>query len=98
MLVLWNACRGVAPGEDAGWARARVEQLATCEGIAAIALHPVIGAGSREQPPCSWCLELRVADDRSPGELIRLRPWRDFLGDLRLLGMHPRVLAIAGEL
>jgi hypothetical protein len=98
MLVLWNACRGVDAGQDASWAEARTEPLAACDGVAALALHPVGTAGVQHSPPCSWCLELRLADDHTPRDLIRAPPWREFLGDLRLLGMHPRVLTIEEEL
>ena len=35
---------------------------------------------------------------QEPSEVVRDRPFAELLGDLQLLGMHPRVLAIDGEL
>jgi hypothetical protein len=48
--------------------------------------------------PFGLCLEIRLAEDQSAGELVRGRPFAEFLDDLRLLGMHPRVLALELEL
>jgi hypothetical protein len=48
--------------------------------------------------PCSWCLELRLAEGHEPSEVIGAEAFAEFLGSMRLLGMHPRVLAIDGEL
>jgi hypothetical protein len=98
VLVLWSACRGVEAGQDASWAEAQLAKLAGGDGIAAIALHAVGEASTQHTPPGSWCLELRLAEGYSPRQLIRARPWREFLGDLRLLGMQPRVMTIEKEL
>jgi hypothetical protein len=98
ILVLWNAGRGVAPGEDESWARSQTDLLRSCRGVAAMALHPVLSAAVLHPQPCSWCLELRLSPDAAPNEVVRDRPFAEFLGDLRLLGMRPRVLAIEGEL
>jgi hypothetical protein len=98
ILVLWNAGRGVAPGDDESWARNQTDALRACSGITAMALHPVASAAVLHPQPCSWCLELRLAPESAPNEVVRDRPFAEFLGDLRLLGMHPRVLAIEGEL
>jgi hypothetical protein len=63
-----------------------------------MALHPVTSAAARHPQPCSWCLELRLVPGQQPSEVVRARPFAELLGDLQLLGMHPRVLAIDGEL
>jgi hypothetical protein len=98
ILVLWSAGRGVAPGEDEGWARNQTEALRACQGVTAMALHPVASAAALHPQPASWCLELRLAPEYSPNEVVRDRPFAEFRGDLRLLGMRPSVLAIDGEL
>jgi hypothetical protein len=95
ILVLWNAKRG---SDDESWARSQTDALRACSGITAMALHPVSTAAVLHPQPCSWCLELRLAPETAPNEVVRDRPFAEFLGDLRLLGMHPRVLAIEGEL
>jgi hypothetical protein len=98
VLVLWNTVRGLGPGEDECWARSEVAKLRAYEGIAAMALHPVTSAAVRHPRPYSWCLELRVAEGHTASELVRARACAEFLGDLRLLGMPPSVIAIEGEL
>jgi hypothetical protein len=98
ILVLWNAGRGVAPGEDEGWARSHVGPIGSCPGVAALALHPVISAAVRHPQPCSWCLEVRLAPDHEPSEVVRAGAFAELLGDMQLLGMRPRVLAIDAEL
>ena len=98
ILVLWNANRGIAAGEDAGWARGQAELIRECHGVAAIALHPVASAALAHPKSCNWCLELRLAPGHAPSDVVRAAPFAEFLGDLRLMGMQPRVLAIEAEL
>ena len=98
ILVLWNPRRGVAPGDDADWAHAQVESLKECAGIAAIALHPTATAAARDPTPRGWCLEVRLAEGHPAHEVVRLRQFSDFLGRLRMFGMHPSVLAIEGRI
>jgi hypothetical protein len=98
ILVLWSAGRGVAPGEDAGWARSQAQRVSACHGVAAMALHPVTSAAVRHPKPCSWCLELRLAPGHEPSDVVRAAPFAEFLGDMRLMGMRPSVLAIEEEL
>ena len=97
-MVLWNRIGGLKSGDDECWARAEVAKLQAHDGIAALALHPVATAAIRHPPPCGWCLEIRIAEGHTANELVRSRPCAEFLDDLRLLGMQPRVLAIEGEL
>jgi hypothetical protein len=97
LLVLWNAARGVEPGADAGWARDQTDQLRRCDGIVALELHPVLSAAVRHPRPCSWCLELWLETGRSPRDVVANGTFAEFLADLRLLGMHPSVLAIEGD-
>ena len=98
VLVLWNRVGGLKPGEDESWARAEVAKLEGHDGIAALVLQPVTTAAIRHASPLGWCLEIRLAEGQSASELVRGRPFAEFLDDLRLLGMHPRVLALELEL
>jgi hypothetical protein len=98
ILVLWNAGPGVAPGEDKSWARDQAQRVGACRAVAALALHPVASAMVPHPEPCGWCLELRLAEGHEPCEVIGAGAFSEFLGNMRLLGIHPRVLAIDGEL
>jgi hypothetical protein len=98
ILVLWNAARGVAPGEDTSWACDQAQRVGACPGVAAFALHPVKSAAVPHPKPSGWCLELRIAQGHEPSEVIGAGAFAEFLGDMRLLGMRPQLLAIHGEL
>ena len=63
-----------------------------------MALHPVASAAMLHPQPCSWCLELRVEPGHAPRDLVRDSAFAELLGDLKLLGMRPQVLAIEGEI
>jgi hypothetical protein len=98
ILVLWNPGRGVTVKDDEAWARAHVQPIGTCHGVAAMALHPVKSAAARHPQTYGWCLELRLAPGHEPRDVVRAAPFAEFIGDMRLLGMRPSVLAIDGEL
>jgi hypothetical protein len=98
ILVLWNAARGMTPGEDEGWASDQAQRVGACPGVVAVALHPVASAAVPQAKPSSWCLELRLAKGYEATEVIGAEEFAGFLGDMRLLGMHAQVLAIGGEL
>jgi hypothetical protein len=98
ILVLWNPARGLTVEDDEAWVRAHVESVGACDGVVAMALHPVKSAAVRHPQPYGWCLELRLDPGHEPRNVVRAAPFAEFLGDMRLLGMRPSVLAIDGEL
>jgi hypothetical protein len=98
ILVLWNAARGVVPGQDRSLARDQARRVAACPGVAALGLHPMTSAAVPDSKPCGWCLELRLAQGHEPSEVIGAAVFVEFIGDMRVLGMRPQLLAIDGEL
>ena len=92
ILVLWNACRGVSPDEDARWVREESAKLTSCEGVRAMRLHQVESAALRHPRHWDWCLELAV--DESANAVVRAPGCAEFLSDLRLLGTKPAVLVL----
>jgi hypothetical protein len=92
ILVLWNACRGVSPDEDARWVREESAKLTSCEGVRAMRLHQVESAALRHPRHWDWCLELAIDDP--PNAVVRTPPCSEFLADLRLLGAKPSVLVL----
>ena len=93
--MLWNACRGVSPDEDARWVREESAKLTSCEGVRALRLHQVESAALRHPRHWDWCLELAV--DGSANAVVRGPVCAEFLADLRLLGTKPSVLVLPGE-
>ena len=92
VLVLWNACRGVSPDEDARWVEQESAKLMSCDGVRALRLHQVQSAALRHPRHWDWCLELAV--DEPPNAVVRAPVCAEFLADLRLLGTKPSVLVL----
>jgi hypothetical protein len=97
IVVLWNACHGIPADEDARWVREETAKLATCNGVARLAVHQVASAALRYPRGWDWCLELELADREAPNAFVRRAPCSEFLADLRLLGTRPTVFVLAGE-
>jgi hypothetical protein len=56
-------------------------------------LTRIASASVRHGSEWSWLLELEVADPVD--QFVKRRPCADWLGDMRLLGMQPRVMVAA---
>jgi hypothetical protein len=97
IVVLWNACHGISADEDARWVRDETAKLATCNGIARLAVHQIQSAALRHPRGWDWCLELELADRQAPNAFVRRAPCSEFLADLRLLGTRPTVFVLPGE-
>ena len=93
VLVLWNACRGASPEEDARWVKEESAKLRQCEDVLDVALHQVESASLRHPRQWEWCLELRVPDSAA-NAVVRHPTCAEFLSDLRLLGTRPSVLVL----
>jgi hypothetical protein len=97
IVVLWNACRGISADEDARWVREETAKLATCNGVARVAVQQVESAALRHPRAFDWCLELELADQEPPNAVVRRPPCSEFLVDLRLLGTRPTVFVLSRE-
>ena len=92
IVVLWNACRGTSREEDARWVEEEAACLRSCGGVRAATLQPVRSASPCYPRPWDWCLELEL---EAPPQAVLADPLcACFLGDLRLLGTRPTVLAL----
>ena len=94
IIVLWNACRGISPAEDADWVASETEKLRAVDGIADVRLSQVQSAALRHPRAWDWYLELELSNARTPNAVVRAPVVGEFLSDLRLLGTRPTVLAI----
>jgi hypothetical protein len=93
LLVLWSRPRHVSSEEAERWARAEILQLLRADDVRSAQLTRIASASVRHGSEWSWLLELEVADPVD--QFVKRRPCADWLGDMRLLGMQPRVMVAA---
>ncbi len=74
------------------WASAELRRLLAAEGIDTAWLTPLCGASMRFGTSCDWLLELDLAADRDAETCLESPPWREWLGDLRLLNLRPAAM------
>jgi hypothetical protein len=93
LLVLW--CRPYhLTGEEAErWARGEVRALLAGEAVRSAELTRLESASPRHTCDWSWLLELEI--DVPVREWVEHGVCAEWLGDLRLLGMHPAVMVAA---
>lgn len=97
LLVLWSLPQHLAEREAEAWIGAEVDRLLARDGIARARLTRLRGASPGCRQAADWLLELELGP-----ELLARRDdsaWREWLADLRLLGMRPAaMLADEGRL
>jgi hypothetical protein len=92
LLVLWSRPHHLTAEEAERWARAEVRALLGDPGIRSATLTRLASASARHGADWDWLLELDIdAPDR-----VERGPCAEWLGDLRLLGMKPSVVLVAG--
>ena len=93
MLVLWSRPRHVTSEEAERWAQAEIRALLRADDVRSAQLTRLEGASVRHGSDWSWLLELEVAGPVP--QFVKRSPCADWLGDMRLLGMQPRVMVAA---
>jgi hypothetical protein len=93
LLVLWSRPRHVTSEEAERWARAEIGALLRSDDVRSAELTRLESASARHGADWSWLLELEVAGPVP--RFVTDGPCADWLGDMRLLGMQPRVMVAA---
>jgi hypothetical protein len=97
LVVLWTRPDHLTRQEADAWVRAATEALDAAPGISSAGVSELHSA-AREHPALwHWILELDVVDQASVARTLRHGPVADWMRDLRLLGMRPTVLLVAGD-
>jgi hypothetical protein len=96
LLVLWSRPRHVTSEEAERWARAEIRALLRADDVHSAQLTRMASPSARHGADWSWLLELEVAGPVP--QFVKRRPCADWLGDMRLLGMQPRVMMDAESL
>jgi hypothetical protein len=83
--------------EATGWMREQAEQLASAGGVNRVQLIRLRTPALQGGADCEWLIEMHCRGREEAARAARDRACRDLIGDLRLLGMHPRLLIADGS-
>ena len=97
LLVLWTRPDHLTRVEADAWVRSGVAVLETATGVEGARVEEVLPAAFEHPALWHWLLELDVVDHASVARTLRRGPVADWVRDLRLLGMRPTVLLVAGD-
>jgi hypothetical protein len=95
--VLWTRPDHLTRQEADAWVRTEVAALDTAPGISSARISELQSAAVEHPALWHWILELEVVDEASAARTLRHGPVADWVRDLRLLGMRPTVLLVAGD-
>ena len=92
LLIFWTGPRHLKGEEAEEWARSEARRLLEIDGIRSAELtrlgSPSAGYGADH----NWLLEVKLAPDADAREFVEHELWRTWLGELRLLRLHPKVM------
>jgi hypothetical protein len=97
VVVLWTRPDHLTRQEADAWVRAEAAGLAAASGITSARVAELHSAAIEHPALFHWLLELDVVDHASVARALRHGPVADWIRDLRLLGMRPAVLLVAGD-
>jgi hypothetical protein len=88
----------LSEAQAGGWMREQAAQLAGATAVDRVQLIRLQDPGAHGGGDCDWLIEMHCQSGEAAVSAARDQVCRDLVADLRLLGMHPRlVLADGGE-
>jgi hypothetical protein len=97
LLVFWSRPQHLTSEEAERWASADLRTLIAASAIERARLTRLASASGRHSQPCDWMLELELPAGTDVAACIDSSDWKDWLGDLRLLGMRPVAMVADGS-
>jgi hypothetical protein len=98
LLIFWTHPSHLSIAEADAWARAELRKVTCLAAVDRAELTRLRTASASFGCPHDWMLELELADGAEPADWVNAPVCAEWLGDLRLLGMHPAVIAVdSGE-
>jgi hypothetical protein len=94
-LVCWTRPYHLSEAEAHAWASAELTRLLAASGHGPARLSTLRGASPRYHGPWEWLLELDLTAEHGAVPDIESAAWREWLGDLRLLGVRPVAMVAA---
>jgi len=94
VLIFWTQPHHLSTEEADAWARDELRKVAGLAAVERAELTQLQTASERLGRPHDWMLELHLAPGVEPSECVDAQPCAEWIGDLRLLGMRPVVVAV----
>jgi hypothetical protein len=97
LLVFWTRPYHLTRVEADAWVRSEVSLLEGAAGVEHARVDELHPASVEHPAPWHWMLEIHIADGATVARCVHRGPLADWLRDLRLLGMRPTVVVVAGD-
>jgi hypothetical protein len=94
VLIFWTHPPHLSVAEADAWARGELRKVTDLEAVDRADLTRLRTACERFGCPHDWMLELHLTPDADPSDCVNSRVCAEWLGDMRLLGMRPAVVAL----
>jgi hypothetical protein len=78
--------------EADGWMRSQAGAIAQVEPVTRVEVSTLRSAGGGSSGSGDWMIEIHCDGAEGAGRAARAEALRDLVGDLRLLGMQPRLV------
>jgi len=98
ILIFWTHPHHLSAEDADAWARGELRKVTGLAAVERAELTQLRTASERFGRPHDWMLELHLAPGVEPSECVDAQPCAEWLGDLRLLGMRPVVVAVDSSL
>jgi class 3 adenylate cyclase len=90
VLMTWNRPYHLSDSEAAAWILSEARRLRELAGVERVTLTRV-AATERHARPWDWVCELHLRAGVDAGECVNDAAFGEWVRDLHLLGMHPKV-------
>jgi hypothetical protein len=94
VLIFWTHPPHMSAAEADAWARAELHKVAGLAEVERAELLRLRTPSERLGRPHDWMLELHLASGVEAADVVATQVCAEWLGDLRLLGMKPAVVAV----
>jgi len=82
--------------EADGWMRGQAASLSDAPGVAGVELSRLKSPSARAGASWDWLIEMHLEHPEDAAGAVRDAVCQDLVADLRLLGMHPRLVLADG--
>jgi hypothetical protein len=97
LLIFWTHPSHLSIAEADAWARTELRKVTGLAAVDRAELTRVRSTSANFGCPHDWMLELHLADGAQAADCVETPVCAEWLGDLRLLGMRPAVVAVDGR-
>ena len=97
LLIFWTHPSHLSVAEADAWARTELRKVTGLAAVDRAELRRLRSASAKYGCTHDWMLELQLADGAEPADCLDAQVCEEWLGDLRLLGMRPAVIAVDGS-